>query len=216
MFFPVVTNDGNIPPHPTLNTDLALPNILRIASLQSLTIRDTPLSDVRWEHVPVACRITNVELDGTDADRVLARIGTSVQQVSLGVPAPLREPCPVLTKLHTTPFFPPEGLAPTFADPAFCSSPIARVDVECFADDLPDLCHAISDFLVIRKQTPKLWAKLERVDVRVLKGEETPCDEEALEAMARLIRLCTELKLRCDSVKALRRWPDGRLRANTV
>lgn len=216
LFYPVVRNDNDIPPHALVGEDLALPNILRIASLRSLVIRDTPLNDVRWESVPVACSINQVELEGPDADRVLARIGPSIQHVSLGVSAPPRAPCPALTRLHTTPDFPPDALAPTLSAPAFCSSPISRVDVECFADDLPDLCHAISDFLLVRQKSPLIWTKLERVDVRVLKGEETPCDEESLAAMTRLIRLCTELKLRCDSVKALRRWPDGRLRANTV
>ncbi|KAF8918939.1 hypothetical protein CPB85DRAFT_1279465 [Mucidula mucida] len=216
LFFPVVRNDDNIPPHPVFGTDLALPQILRIASLNSLVIRDTPLSDARWETVPVACKIAHVELDGPDADRVLARIGPSVQHVSLGVSAPPRAPCPVLTRLHTTPYFPPDSLAPTLSSPVLSSSPISRVDMECFADDLPDLCNAVSDFLLVRKETPQCWAKLERVDIRVLQGDDMPSDDEALEAMGRLIRVCTELKLSCDSLRALRKWPDGRLRARTV
>ncbi|KIY63975.1 hypothetical protein CYLTODRAFT_493511 [Cylindrobasidium torrendii FP15055 ss-10] len=217
-YFPVVRDDANIPAHPTFGADLALPNILRIPTLKNLEIRDTPLDDERWDTVPIACSVTNIELDSDDADRVLARVQKTVQHVSLGVTLPVRDECqcPSLTRLHTTPYFPPDAFLSTLITPTLSTAPITRLSAECFADDLPELCDAIGDFLVMRQKAPALCPKLEHVDVRVLHGEQTPIEEDALESMTRLIRLCMEHQLRCDSLKSMRRWPDGRIRANSV
>ncbi|KAH0834789.1 hypothetical protein J3R83DRAFT_10390 [Lanmaoa asiatica] len=38
---PIITNDFDVPPHPLLGSDLALPNLLRLPSLRTLEIRDT-------------------------------------------------------------------------------------------------------------------------------------------------------------------------------
>ncbi|KAF9226308.1 hypothetical protein BS17DRAFT_777039 [Gyrodon lividus] len=38
---PIVMNDFDIPPHPILGSDLALPSLLRLSSLQTIEIRDT-------------------------------------------------------------------------------------------------------------------------------------------------------------------------------
>lgn len=38
---PIVTNDFDVPPHPLLGSDLALPSLLRLPSLRTLEIRDT-------------------------------------------------------------------------------------------------------------------------------------------------------------------------------
>lgn len=38
---PIVTNDVDVPPHPLLGSDLALPSLLRLPSLRTLEIRDT-------------------------------------------------------------------------------------------------------------------------------------------------------------------------------
>lgn len=38
---PIITNDFDVPPHPLLGSDLALPSLLRLPSLRTLEIRDT-------------------------------------------------------------------------------------------------------------------------------------------------------------------------------
>ena len=38
---PIVTNDFDVPPHPLLGSDLALPSLLRLPSLRTLEIHDT-------------------------------------------------------------------------------------------------------------------------------------------------------------------------------
>lgn len=64
---PIVTNDFDIPPHPVLGSDLALPNLLRLPSLRTLEIRDTWLGcDTKIElDQPPTSSLQNLVLTGS-------------------------------------------------------------------------------------------------------------------------------------------------------
>lgn len=64
---PIVTNDFDVPPHPLLGSDLALPNLLRLSSLRTLEIRDTWLGcDTKIEiDRPAPSPLENLVLTGS-------------------------------------------------------------------------------------------------------------------------------------------------------
>ena len=61
---PLVTNDVDVPPHPVLGGDLALPSLLRLPSLRTLEIRDTWLGcDTKIE--PASSSLERLVLTGS-------------------------------------------------------------------------------------------------------------------------------------------------------
>ncbi|KAG8216416.1 hypothetical protein J3R82DRAFT_6521 [Butyriboletus roseoflavus] len=102
---PIVTNDFDVPAHPVLGSDLALPNLLRLPSLRTLEIRDTWLGcDTKIElDQPATSSLQNLVLTGSmysadtqcesQACTAWLRACPSVRSFGLGTTlAPLPEP----------------------------------------------------------------------------------------------------------------------------
>lgn len=214
---PVVVGDEDIPDHPILGSELALPSLLRIPSLRKLALRDTHLGDERWTTTPVACRLEVLDLGSyvhTDEDfnsmctqRIMSAVGPSVDEFSLATTVsdnlfakstdtPLRR----LRKLHISPFFPVDSVVDTVSNLA--GSPIESLSLQCFEEDVVDVCSALEGFLSIRvERGPQFFDKLKRIDVTVTTNEDAamgPTLEESEEravAAERLQSFCRDLHL---------------------
>lgn len=190
---PIVTNDFDVPPHPLLGSDLALPNLLRLASLRTLDIRDT------W----LGCD-TKIEIDHPPALQKLVLTGSmysadtrsesqacsawlfacpSLCSLELGTSlAPPLEPStpPRVSHVHINASrIPVDDLSSTLDALQSCAIESisigyeqARLDDaplkddfarECALDDLQDWSVAIEAFLEERSREE--WSQLSHVDV---------------------------------------------------
>ncbi|KAG7446761.1 uncharacterized protein BT62DRAFT_931336 [Guyanagaster necrorhizus] len=226
---PLVVGDSDIPAHPIFGNDLNLPSLLRLTGLRTLSIKDTHLGDARWDTEQVCCQLERVDLMGCCeegwTERIMARVGRTVGEFGLSVPV---KPASVkglasLKKLRIGEYFPVDDVAETLG--VFAGSPIERVEMECFEEDVVDVCTELEGWL--RRRGEGLWQRLERVDVNVLESSDDDDEEEKKkEAMGKLMRICGELRVK-SRISGQRngkqrifsenmRWPDGRVRANTV
>ncbi|KAJ8073777.1 hypothetical protein AAF712_003249 [Marasmius tenuissimus] len=245
---PLVRNDQDIPDDPVLGSDLYLPSLLRIPTLRELTIRETHLGDPRWSTVPVACRLEVLDLGScyhADEDfnssciqRIMAAVGRTVDEFSLETMVsdtlfakPAVTPMQRLRKLHISPFFPVDNVVDTMSNLA--GSPIESLSMQCFEDDVVDVCTALEEFLNLRvERGPNFYGRLSRIDVAVAVQEGIPLavddadsHEERLKATKRLQDFCRDLRLashfknavplapgasrgRSSSLSADLRWPN--------
>ncbi|KAG6853073.1 hypothetical protein C0991_007065 [Blastosporella zonata] len=214
-YIPLVTGDGDIPDHPVLGSELSLPSLLRVPTLKKLIIRDTHLGDRRWGTIPVACRLEVLDLgscyhetEETNAictERIMAAVGPTVDEFSLTTSVsgtvfatPNVTPLPRLRKLHITPFFPVDSVVDTMSNLA--GSPIESLSMQCYEDDVVDVCSALEDFLSLRvERGPEFYDKLTRIDVSVAANDHSTSDaeeqEERIEATKRLQEFCRDLQL---------------------
>ncbi|KAG5722449.1 hypothetical protein E4T56_gene2953 [Termitomyces sp. T112] len=213
-YVPLVLGDDDIPDHHILGSELSLPSLLRIPTLKKLTIRDTHLGDSRWTTVPVACRLEVLDLgscyheteefNGLCTERIMAAVGPTVNEFSLTTSVsdtvfatPAVTPLPRLRKLHISPFFPVESVVDTMSNLA--GSPIESLSMQCYEDDVVDVCSALEDFLSLRvERGPDFYKKLARIDVSVAENNQSISDnemEERLEATKRLQEFCRDLRL---------------------
>jgi hypothetical protein len=213
---PVVVGDVDIPDHPILGSELALPSLLRIPTLRKLTLRDTHLGDERWTTTPVACRLEVLDLGSyvrADEDfnslcteRIMAAVGPSVAEFSLATAVsdnlfakPTDTPLRRLRKLHISPFFPVDSVVDTVSNLA--GSPIEMLSMQCFEEDVVDVCSALEGFLSVRvERGPQFFDKLKRIDVTVAANQDAlePTIEESEERAAaaeRLQSFCRDLRL---------------------
>ncbi|KAJ2936822.1 hypothetical protein H1R20_g275, partial [Candolleomyces eurysporus] len=213
---PVVVGDVDIPDHPLLGSELALPSLLRIPTLRKLTLRDTHLGDERWTTTPVACRLEVLDLGSyvrADEDfnsmctqRIMAAVGPSVAEFSLATAVsdnlfakPTDTPLHRLRKLHISPFFPVDSVVDTVSNLA--GSPIEMLSMQCFEEDVVDVCSALEGFLSVRvERGPHFFDKLKRIDVTVAATQDAfePTIEESEERAAaaeRLQSFCRDLQL---------------------
>lgn len=227
---PLVTGDNDIPVHPILGNELSLPSLLKLTGLRTLSIKDTHLGDARWDTEQVCCQLERVDLMGCCeegwTERIMARVGRTVGEFGLSAPV---KPASVkglasLKKLRIGEYFPVDDVAETLS--GFADSPIERVEMKCFEEDVVDVCTELEGWL--RGKGEGFWHRLERVDVKVLESQydEEEEEEKMKEAMGKLMRVCGELRVK-SRVSGQRngkqrifsenmRWPDGRVRANTV
>lgn len=217
-FVPLVLGDDDISDHPLLGSELCLPSLLRIPSLRKLIIRDTHLGDHRWATTPVACRLEvldlgscyheNEEFNRVCTERIMAAVGPSVNEFSLTTSVsdsmfakssvtPLQR----LRKLHITPFFPVDSVVDTMSNLA--GSPIESLSMQCYEDDVVDVCSALEEFLSLRvERGPEFYHKLTRIDVSVAANDDPSSDadpeeaEERFEATKRLQEFCHDLRLK--------------------
>jgi hypothetical protein len=254
-YVPLVSGDDDIPDHPLLGAELYLPSLLRIPTLQELVIRDTHLGDSRWASVPVNCKLQVVDLgscchenedfNSACIQRIMAAVGKTVHEFSLTTAVsdvvfakPSFTPLQRLRKLHIAPFFPVDSVVDTMSNLA--GSPIESLSMQCYEDDVVDVCAALEEFLTIRvERGGSFYEKLARIDVSVtgddsgrLDPEE---DAERQEAAKRLQELCRDLCLASRISKTITpvaasrlarstgfvptRWPvtgEGRVRAMTL
>lgn len=137
----------------------------------------------------------------------MAAVGPTIDEFSLTTAVsdtqfakPAATPLQSLRKLHITPFFPVDSVVDTMSNLA--GSPIERVSLQCYEDDVVDMCTALSDFLHLRvSRGPQFYDKLKRIDVSVTAAAEQGAPptqeetEERLEAAGRLQKICRELRL---------------------
>lgn len=252
-YVPLVSGDDNIPDHPLLGADLYLPSLLRISTLRELIIRDTHLGDPRWATVPVNCKLQVVDLgscchenedfNSVCTQRIMAAVGKTVDEFSLTTAVsdivfakPSVTPLQSLRKLHISPFFPVDSVVDTMSNLA--GSPIETLSMQCYEDDVVDVCAALEDFLNIRvERGGGFYEKLARIDVTVAANDcsQADPDEECKQATKRLQDLCRDLRLATQFSKAvtpesasrlarssglvLSRWgspSEGRVRSMTI
>ncbi|KAF5380170.1 hypothetical protein D9615_006107 [Tricholomella constricta] len=214
-FVPLVTGDDDIPDHSSLGSELSLPSLLRIPNLKKLIIRDTHLGDHRWATTPVACRLEVLDLGScyhetedfnrVCTERIMAAVGPTIDEFSLTTSVsdtvfakPSVTPLPRLRKLHITPFFPVDSVVDTMSNLA--GSPIETLSMQCYEDDVVDVCSALEDFLSLRvERGPEFYDKLTRIDVSVTANDHSFYDaeehEERIEATKRLQEFCCDLQL---------------------
>ena len=211
---PLALNDNDIPDHPIFGSNLCLPSLLRIPSLRKLTIRDTHLGHEGWTTVPVCCRLEVLDLGNCyhgDEDfntrcteRIMSTVGPTIDEFSLATAVsskvfakPSLTPLRNLRQLHITPFFPIDNVVETVSNLA--GSPVERISVRCFEDDVVDICAALEEFLVLRvERGPEFYDKLQRIDVAITSSELNTTKEEKEErqmAAKRLQELCRDLQL---------------------
>ncbi|KAF9003250.1 hypothetical protein BDQ17DRAFT_1355811 [Cyathus striatus] len=215
-YIPLVVDDYDIPNHPILGSDLRLPSLLRIPSLRKLAIRDTHLGDENWTTTEVACRLQVVDLGScyhenedfnrSCTERIMSAVGPSVDEFSLTTAVsetlfakPSITPMQRLRKLHITPFFPVDSVVETVSNMA--GSPIENLSMQCYEDDVVDVCNALEEFLTVRAERgPDFFSKLQRIDVSITSVDDScPATleetEERVEAARRLQHICRELRL---------------------
>lgn len=216
-YIPLVSGDADIPDHPLLGENLYLPSLLQIPTLKELVIRDTHLGDERWSTTPVACHLQVLDLGSCDRanedsnrqciERIMSAVGPTVDEFSLmtsvsdAIFAERRvTPLQSLRKLHISPFFPVDSVVDTFSNLA--GSPIESVSMQCYEDDVVDVCSALEEFLALRvARGSEFYDKLARIDVTVAANDDSTdevdlesCNERA-QAMKRLQDFCRDLRL---------------------
>ncbi|KAJ3774658.1 hypothetical protein FB446DRAFT_843846 [Lentinula raphanica] len=235
-YIPLVTGDDNIPDHPLLGPDLYLPSLLRLPTLRELFIRDTHLGDPRWATVPVNCKLQVVDLgscfhenedfNSLCIQRIMGAVGKTVDEFSLTTAVsdvvfakPAVTPLQKLRKLHISPFFPVDSVVDTITNLA--GSPIESLSMQCYPDDVVDVCAALEDFLTKRvERGAGFYEKLARIDVSVtandMSGPLDPEEEaECKEAEQRLKELCRDLRLASRFSKTLPPSAASRLARST-
>lgn len=214
-YIPLVRGDTDVPDHPLLGSDLRLPSLLRIPTLRKLTIRDTHLGDEHWSTTPIACRLEvldlgscyheNEDFNRTCTERIMAAVGPTVDEFSLTTAVsnpklfakPSETPLQKLRKLHITPFFPVDSVVETISNLA--GSPIETLSMQCYEDDVVDVCTALEEFLAIKiERGSEFYEKLKRIDVSVTAAGYSATEEEVEErkkAAKRLQDFCRQLRL---------------------
>jgi hypothetical protein len=136
----------------------------------------------------------------------MAAVGPTVDEFSLTAAVsnslfsePTATPLRKLRKLHISPFFPVENVVETMSNLA--GSPVEGISVQCFEDDVVDVCTEIERFLNLRVERGcDFYHKLKRIDISVtaldytmtFTEEET---EERIAAARRLQAYCDDLHL---------------------
>ncbi|KAF8970382.1 hypothetical protein BDZ97DRAFT_1791088 [Flammula alnicola] len=214
---PLATGDEDIPDLPVLGSELSLPSLLQIPTLRKLTIRDTHLGHEGWTTIPVACRLQVLDIGSCyheDEDfntrcteRIMAAVGRTVDEFSLTAAVsdsvfsePSVTPLQRLRKLHITPFFPVDSVVETMSNLA--GSPVENISVQCFDEDVVDVCTALEEFLTLRiERGPEFYQRLKQIDVTVTAATDDidmPSEEEREERAAAALRLqefCRDLRL---------------------
>ncbi|KAF9068841.1 hypothetical protein BDP27DRAFT_1326359 [Rhodocollybia butyracea] len=235
-YVPLVTGDDDIPDHSFLGADLYLPSLLRISTLTELFIRDTHLGDPRWATVPVSCKLQVVDLgscyheneafNSVCIQRIMGAVGKTVDEFSLTTAVsdaafakPSVTPLQRLRKLHISPFFPVDSVVDTMSNLA--GSPIESLSMQCYEDDVVDVCAALEDFLSVRvERGAGFYEKLARIDVSVTENEgsgplDSDEDAECKQATKRLQELCRDLRLSTTISKAISPVAASRLARST-
>ena len=137
----------------------------------------------------------------------MAAVGPTVDEFSLTAAVsnslfsePSVTPLRKLRKLHISPFFPVESVVETMSNLA--GSPVEGISVQCFEDDVVDVCSELEKFLNLRVERGcEFYHKLKRIDIsvtaldddtRTFTEQET---EERIAAARRLQAYCDDLQL---------------------
>ncbi|KAH9937141.1 uncharacterized protein B0H18DRAFT_969283 [Fomitopsis serialis] len=177
-FVPVVAGDEDIPDHPLLGSELRLPSLLCLPTLRRLRIRDTHLGDPQWSSMPVACALEVLDLGSCYhaspdfnrecTERIMGNVGHTVDEFALNTALTPQTfqyaqhsetPLKRLRKIHLTPLFPVENVVDTLS-----------TLVQCYEDDVLDICSALCDFLSLRAERGEqaLYKHLTEITVKTV------------------------------------------------
>ena len=136
----------------------------------------------------------------------MSSVGPTLDQFSLSTSVsnslfskPSLTPLKNLRQLHITPFFPVGDVRETMANIA--GSPVERISVRCFEEDVADFCVALEEILLMRSEAGcGFYDELRGIDVAVVAS---PLDfhttreerEEGEMALRRLQGLCLDLRI---------------------
>ncbi|THU80981.1 hypothetical protein K435DRAFT_809460 [Dendrothele bispora CBS 962.96] len=124
---------------------------------------------------------------------------------------------PSLRKLQLSPFFPIDSVVDTMTHLA--SSPIERVEMQCYEDDVVDVCERLEEFIALRmdkgrnadddddnsaKRVRGFFENLQRIDLVAVRDQDGTSLGSAIddEAIKKLQRTCREAKLLSSVSKA--------------
>ena len=165
-FVPLVVGDEDIEPHPTLGSDLSLPSLLRIPTLQTLQLSETHLGDRLWSTTPSSANLQVLDLGAYSqsdpdfnmmcAERIINNLARSSSIRELFVSTPLQDemfknpfstPLRLLEHVHLTPLLPADRIVETLF--TLSGSPVHTISVEGFEEDGLVVCSALEDFLTV-------------------------------------------------------------------
>lgn len=110
---------------------------------------------------------------------------------------PSETPLQKLRKLHITPFFPVDSVVETISNLA--GSPIESLSMQCYEDDVVDVCNALEEFLTVKlERGAEFYEKLNRINVSVTPAGYPATDEEVNErkiAAKKLQDFCRQMRL---------------------
>ena len=227
-FIPTVVGDGDIEDHPIIGSALSLPSLLQIPSLQQLRIRDTHLGDRRWADAPClaplsvldlgSCCHVSPEVGRTHVEVIVKNIAGASPVNRLAIASGLEQiefqhsttPLKSLRHLELTSFFPIDCIVDTLS--TLSGSPIETVAVQCFNDDIGDLCEALETFLNerVERGPDQFHQQLKQLFIALvpLEGDEKTAglssaqlyemlEEEHRDAIKKLEDFCHDLGLGC-------------------
>ena len=225
---PTVVGDNDIEDHPIVGSALALPSLLQIPTLQQLRIRDTHLGDRRWESATClaplsvldlgSCCYVSPEVGRTHVEAIVRNVARASPVNRLSIASGLEQtefqhsttPLKSLRHLELTSFFPIDGIVDTLS--TLSGSPIETVAVQCFNDDVEDLCESLETFLNkrVERGQDQFHQQLKKVFITLvpLEGDEETVglssaqlyemlEEERRDAIKKLEDFCRDLGLGC-------------------
>lgn len=225
---PTVIGDNDIEDHPAVGSALSLPSLLQIPTLQQLRIRDTHLGDRRWENVTClaplsvldlgSCCHVSPEVGRAHVEVIVKNVARASPINRLAIATGLEQtefqhsttPLKSLRHLELTSFFPIDGIADTLS--TLSGSPIETVAVQCFNDDIEDLCESVETFLNerVEKGPDQFHQHLRNLVITLvpLEGDEETTglssaqlyemlEEEPRDAIKKLEGYCSDLGLVC-------------------
>lgn len=160
---PTVMGDADIEDHPILGSALSLPSLLQIPTLRKLRIRDTHLGDRLWENATCLAPLSVLDLEScchtppplarTHVETIVRNVAKASPVNQLAIATGLEQPefqhptTPLknLRHLEFLSFFPIDSIVDTLS--TLAGSPIETVVVQCFKDDVEDLCDSLETFL---------------------------------------------------------------------
>lgn len=170
-FVPLVIGDEDIEPHPVLGSDLSLPSLLRIPTLEKLHLSETHLGDRLWGTTPSSSNLQVLDLGAYSqsdpefnmecTERIINNLARSSSIRELFVSTPLQDemfknpfstPLRSLEHVHLTPLLPADRIVETLF--TLSGSPLHTISVEGYEEDGLEVCCVLEDFLNLVLQHP--------------------------------------------------------------
>ena len=213
-FVPLVVGDEDIEPHPVLGSELSLPSLLRIPTLQWLKVSETHLGDRLWgtilpsSNIEVldlgAYSLTDPEFNMVRTERIINNLARSSSIRELFVSTPLQDetfkspfstPLRSLEHVHLTPLLPVDRVVEVLF--TLSGSPIHTISVEGYEEDAPEMCCALEDFLTLRLQQPEVafYQGLRVMNLNFVALDPSHPTSEHNESLGRIITLWESMGL---------------------
>jgi hypothetical protein len=230
-FVPLVVGDEDVESHPVLGSDLSLPSLLRIPTLQRLQLSETHLGDPLWGTTPSsphlevldlgACAHVTPEFNMVCTERIINNLARSSPIRELFINTPLQDerfrdsfstPLQSLGHIHLMPHLPVDCVVETLF--ALSGSPVHTISVECYEEDAVEMCYALEDFLTMRLQQPDtpFYQQLKVMNLHFVAFDPSFPMSNHNEDLGRVRRLCDVMGLAGD-MPSLTAEPSGAGRA---